>query len=326
MSDGLKLEGFNGAIGNAFEFWPSGGVPFERQRSVLIRYAATDSAGKILNSASPNASFAYRYLQNADQPPARPSFTPFIVRPGSGDAYQDYTTMVPFAAIDQDTVPPRRLMVGYLENNVAAGSVDGRYWPPLQAYAPWVDNTSATGPREWFFIFDIPYSTTPDPRLQVDLLSSGTPIMWFGTPSRTLGHAVPEENESCEIVTLLSPRTGDVWSFNPVTILGGPDQTIPSAFEISPNYPNPFNAGTTIKYSLPFDARVIVRVYNILGQQIRLLADGNELEGYRTVRWDGKSDQGFAAGSGVYFYRLEATMGGDVAQKVTHIGKMVLVK
>jgi hypothetical protein len=150
--------------------------------------------------------------------------------------------------------------------------------------------------------------------------------MWFGTPSRTLSGVSPRENEQFEIITFLSPRTGDVWSFNPVTILGGPDQTIPSAFEISPNYPNPFNAGTTIKYSLPFDARVIVRVYNILGQQIRLLADGNELEGYRTVRWDGKSDQGFAAGSGVYFYRLEATMGGDVAQKVTHIGKMVLVK
>jgi hypothetical protein len=217
-------------------------------------------------------------------------------------------------------------MVGYLENNVTAGSVDGRYFPPIQAAAPWVDNTSATGPREWFFVFDLPYSATPDPSLQIDISSRWTPLMWFGTPSRTLSRAVPEENERFEIITFPPPRTGDVWSFNPVTILGGPDQTIPSLFDVSPNYPNPFNAGTTIKYALPFDARVIVRVYNILGQQIRLLADGNELEGYRTVRWDGKSDQGFAVGSGVYFYRLEAITTGEGAQRLTHVGKMVVVK
>jgi hypothetical protein len=317
----LDLEGFGRTIGNAFEHWPSGGVPFSRQRNVLIKFAATDTAGMILDPSSPNVSWAYRYLQNADKPAAQASFSGFIVRPGIGDAYQDFTTLLPFAAFDQDTTPPRRLAVGYLENNVPGGSVDGHYWPPLFR----TDNTSPDSPREWFFIFDLPYGTTADAELEVDIGSVLTPLMWFGTPTRgTLGP--PTNTDQFLIVTWHGPVTGDVWSFNPVTMLGGVDKTIPTVFDVFPNYPNPFNGGTTIKYALPFDARVVLRIYNILGQEVRLLADGQELEGYRTLQWDGRSDQGMMVGSGVYFYRLEATSASSVPEALTHIGKMVVIR
>jgi hypothetical protein len=324
-SDGLELEGFNGAMGNAFEHWPSGGVGFDRQRNVLIRFAGTDTAGRILNPSSPNVSFAHRYLRNANRPPSLPSFSPFITNPGPGFAFQDYTTMVPFAAFDQDTVPARRLMVGYLENNAPAGLVNGRYWPPLQSSAPYVNNTDSTGPCEWFFIFDLPYNAVPDPVLQVDISSRWTPLMWFGTPGRR--SVVPAvEGYEFLIDARHAPKTGDVWSFNPVSLLGGPDGTIPSVFEVFPNYPNPFNAGTTIKYALPLDARVIVRVYNLVGQQVRLLVDGDEREGYRRVQWDGKNDQGQSVGSGVYFWRIQATTTGENPERLTHVGKMVLLR
>jgi hypothetical protein len=325
-SDSLALEGFDGAMGNALEHWPSGGVPFERLRNVLFRFAATDTGGRILNLSSPNASFAYRYLQNADRPAANPAFSPFITNPTAGYAYQDYSTMVPFAAFDQDTVPPRRLMVGYLENNVPAGSVNGRYWPPLEISSPYVSNTSADGAREWFFVFDVPYSTAPDPRMQVDISSQWTPMMWFGTPGRRGNQTVATEGAEFLIVAWHVPVTGDIWSFNPVTILGGLDETIPAVFQVFPNYPNPLNFRTTIKYALPFDARVIVRIYTILGQQVRLLADGNQLEGYRTLVWDGKNDQGVSVGSGVYLYRLEMLNTGERPLTLTHVGKMVLVR
>jgi hypothetical protein len=323
QSDGLRLEGFNGAMGNAFEHWPSGGIGFERQRNVQIRFAGTDTTGRIVNPSSQNISFAHRYLRNADRPPSLPSFSPFITNPGPGFAYQDYTTKVPFAAYDEET--GRRLMVGYLENNVPAGSVDGRYWPP-PASAPNVDNTDSTGPCEWFFIFDYLYGTVPAPALQVDLSSQWTPLMWFGTPNRRSGLTTTREGDDFHIRTQHMPKAGDIWLFNPVTFLGGADGTIPSVFEVYPNYPNPFNAGTRIKYALPLDARVIVRIYNLLGQQVRLIADGDEREGYRSVQWDGKDDHGVSVGSGVYFCRIQATTTGENPERLTHIGKMVLLR
>jgi len=59
--------------------------------------------------------------------------------------------------------------------------VDCKYWPPNFVVA---NNTASSGPREWFFIFDMPYSETPDSRLTQNILGSTMPIMWFGTPAR----------------------------------------------------------------------------------------------------------------------------------------------
>ncbi len=150
--------------------------------------------------------------------------------------------------------------------------------------------------------------------------------MWFGVPCRRNDHAMSVENEEFHIIAWHGAETGDVWSFNPVAMIGGLDNTVPSVFEVLPNYPNPFNAGTTIKYALPYDSRVTLRVYNILGQQVRLVEDGTELEGYRTVHWDGRNDRGVPLGSGVYIYRLEATTSGENPQTLARTGKMVMVK
>jgi hypothetical protein len=94
---------------------------------------------------------------------------------------------------------------------------------------------------------------------------------------------------------------------------------IPEHFFISQNYPNPFNPVTTISYGLPDDADVRIEIYNILGQNVRTLADEHQAAGYRAVIWDGNDDSGNQVSSGIYFYRIEA---GDFhASK-----KMVLIK
>jgi hypothetical protein len=317
--------GFNGKIGNAFEHWVSGGVPFERQKSIRILFSATSSEGTILNQNGAHASYAHRYLRNADQTPAQPAFAPFITNPGPGYAYQDYSTQVPFAAFDIDTIPQRRLMVGYLENNVPGGLVDGKYWPPIYS-SPYPSNTDSTGPREWFFIFDLPYDGVPNPSLQVDIASERTPLMWFGVPLRYSYHSAPADGDSFTIATYLAPRTGDTWSFNPGLFLGGVDPEVPSSFECFQNYPNPFNAVTTIMYTLPGNASVGIRVYNILGQQVRLLTDGEAQQGHRTAVWDGKNDTGVPVSSGVYFYRLEVVTREANPHTFIHIGKMMMVK
>ena len=72
------------------------------------------------------------------------------------------------------------------------------------------------------------------------------------------------------------------------------------------NSPNPFNPQTDISYNLPEDCMVNLVVYNMLGQKVRVLLDEQQTEGSKTVRWDGKDDNGDELASGLYFCRLQA--------------------
>jgi len=81
--------------------------------------------------------------------------------------------------------------------------------------------------------------------------------------------------------------------------VGGAD--VPREFALAQNYPNPFNPATTIRYDLPVETRVTLRVFNILGQELATLVDGVKQPGSYTVRWDAGGQA-----SGVYFYRFEA--------------------
>jgi len=81
---------------------------------------------------------------------------------------------------------------------------------------------------------------------------------------------------------------------------------VPTTFSLEQNYPNPFNPTTTIKYDLPKDSKVVLSIYNLLGQEIRTLVNGTETAGRKAVVWNGKNDAGKTVGSGVYVYRLEA--------------------
>ncbi|MBU8920540.1 MAG: T9SS type A sorting domain-containing protein [Bacteroidales bacterium] len=94
------------------------------------------------------------------------------------------------------------------------------------------------------------------------------------------------------------------------TGMNGPAQSsrqdIPMAFSLAQNYPNPFNPVTNIKYSLPWDSRVKLTIYNVLGQRVAVLVDCSQERGYRTARWDGKNTNGADVSSGIYFYKLQA--------------------
>ncbi len=81
---------------------------------------------------------------------------------------------------------------------------------------------------------------------------------------------------------------------------------VPSKFELSQNYPNPFNPVTTIRFQLPKRERVVLTIYNMLGQKIATLIDGQKDPGYYTVEWDGKDSSGIEAATGLYIYRLQS--------------------
>ena len=104
-----------------------------------------------------------------------------------------------------------------------------------------------------------------------------------------------------------------------VKLTNGGKPDVPTAYALYPNYPNPFNPETTIRYGAPVPGRVLLVVYNLSGQKVRELVSGLRDAGMHTVLWDGMDDKGREVGSGVYLYRLEA--GGH-----EDIRRMVMVK
>jgi 5'-nucleotidase len=88
--------------------------------------------------------------------------------------------------------------------------------------------------------------------------------------------------------------------------VGEPTDELPQEFALSQNYPNPFNPQTEISYSLPYDTNVRLAIYDILGQEVRILIDGYQSAGENTVVWDGRNQNGQAVSSGIYFYKLQA--------------------
>jgi hypothetical protein len=93
----------------------------------------------------------------------------------------------------------------------------------------------------------------------------------------------------------------------------------PDGFVFEQNYPNPFNPRTNFNFSLPTTANVRLEVYNILGQRVITVIDGEYSAGSHSVSWDGQDERGNSLASGVYFSKFQA---GDYS---TH-RKMVIVK
>jgi len=99
---------------------------------------------------------------------------------------------------------------------------------------------------------------------------------------------------------------------------------IPTEFALWQNFPNPFNPSTSFKFALPLQSSVILEIYNILGQRVRLISAEEMEAGYHTLRWDGTSDVGFPLGSGMYILRLKAIPAG--AREFAAVRKLLLVK
>ena len=80
---------------------------------------------------------------------------------------------------------------------------------------------------------------------------------------------------------------------------------VPLGYALSQNYPNPFNPQTMIRYDLLEAGAVRLSVYNVLGQMVRTLVDGQRPAGSYSVVWDGRDSTGREVASGIYLYRLQ---------------------
>ena len=133
--------------------------------------------------------------------------------------------------------------------------------------------------------------------LRFRVIGSGTPSIDFG-----IADARDAENRSLAIVKS-----------------NGPGMALPESYRLAQNYPNPFNPSTMILYDIPKSGTVSICIYNVQGQVVRTLLDGDKPAGSHRIVWDGRSDQGTSVATGVYFYRI-------VAGDYTNTRKMILLK
>ncbi|MBI5472493.1 MAG: T9SS type A sorting domain-containing protein [Ignavibacteriae bacterium] len=95
---------------------------------------------------------------------------------------------------------------------------------------------------------------------------------------------------------------------------------VPEVFAVHPNYPNPFNPSTQIKFDLPAASHVTLAVYDVLGRKVAELVNGQVAEGYHTATWNASD-----VASGVYFARFSATNASG-AVKLNKVTKLLLTK
>lgn len=107
------------------------------------------------------------------------------------------------------------------------------------------------------------------------------------------------------------------YQVNLITSIKDKEETIPATFELSQNYPNPFSNETVITYKLNEPSNVNIKIYNVLGQEIKTFQIGERFYGIHKINWDGKDNYGKKVAAGIYFYLMQAG-------KVTNVKKMIL--
>ena len=132
---------------------------------------------------------------------------------------------------------------------------------------------------------------------------------------RVLDKALPGRVEILE--ALVSDGSGEMYGLTGVRLED--IRPKPLEYALSQNYPNPFNPTTQVAYQMPEAGEVSVVVYNLLGQQVRMLAQGHQQAGYYRVTWDGRDDYGRAVSSGIYLYRF-------VSKGLVETRRMLLLK
>ncbi len=112
--------------------------------------------------------------------------------------------------------------------------------------------------------------------------------MWYASDKKTdyteIGYMISEIGTDIETIETLAKK--------------------PEGFKLEQNYPNPFNPTTTIQYDLPKSAKVVLKIYNLLGNEVRTLVNANQTAGAKIVTWDGLNRLGDPVSSGIYIYKM----------------------
>jgi hypothetical protein len=319
--DGFHLEGFRGAWG-----WASPRSIFRdgvmlvgagEVKNILLKFAKVDFTGDYdppFDLNDENMSYGYRYMRGASGAPAKPEFAPHFINKTGVYPFQAYEKNVPLSVWDIDNPSqPKRLAVGFLENNAAGGLIDGKYWPG--SYLNIADNVAVAGPREWMWIIDEPYTgATPDPKYQTDALSAAPDhrVMFFTSMARR--GSVPYSpggtgQDQLAIYPNKAITSADVFQFTAPSVASDLELAKQDVEEINV-FPNPYygvNPQELNKYQrfvtfthLPNKATI--RIFNLAGQLVRTI---NKDNADQFLRWDLMNQDDLPVASGLYIVHVD---------------------
>jgi hypothetical protein len=315
---------FNGAFGyiSPYGLFTTGRehsdvVTPDKLRNIKIVFATTDTDGNF-DPTHQNASFGYRYLRNA-QAGSRYGFGAFIKDSSSSYAFQEFglngQRNVPLAVYDIEG--NRRLAVGFLENNVANGLVNGKYWPgDFNVY----DNIAPSGPREWLFIFDVDYSTTQSAELSKNIATNDLPVMYMATWNRRGNVAFSDADEL--VIYANHPNTvNDVFEITAPSAPAYSVETAKSDLELVNAVPNPYFGASPLEKEITeafitftrLPKECTIRIFTVAGDLIRTLKKNDDSP---NLRWDLRNEAGVPVASGIYIVHVEAPGIGSKVLKV----------
>ncbi|NOZ63109.1 MAG: T9SS type A sorting domain-containing protein, partial [Calditrichaeota bacterium] len=101
-------------------------------------------------------------------------------------------------------------------------------------------------------------------------------------------------------------------------------KTVPVTFQLLNPYPNPFNMETKIKLEIPENGMLFAAIYNIRGQKLITLNDGQVMAGEKLMMWNGRDEYGIEANSGIYL--LKVVYLGENNQKISQTKRLILMK
>jgi hypothetical protein len=231
-----------------------------------------------------------------------------------GIADSALTWAVPDSVSDQCYIAVTGLNAPFASDTTGVFSIQSA--PSIEVLAPAVDDSLMAG-----HITTVRWSVTNVDSVAVSYSADGkaswTQITKLAHTDSTLDWIVPDSTSNdCYIRVSALEDTTVTGVSGRFSIISDPTSVdeIPTVYELSHAYPNPFNPTTTIDYALPSASHVRLVVYNVMGQQVDVLVDDMRSAGRYSIHWN-------AAGmsSGIYFYRIQA-------DGFSERGKMLLMK
>jgi hypothetical protein len=214
---------------------------------------------------------------------------------------------------------------------VDAPAVNGTSHPPVgyigtsYAYLGTSTTPIITKPADQFWgILNFDVNTgSPGTSIAVDVLNSDGSVLLDSVPSGSnlnyLG--LQQSKNSIKLMAGLQTSYGNQtpilfdWAVEwTITDVNDIPSSMPENYSVSQNYPNPFNPSTTIKYSIPEINKVMLKLFNLLGEEVATLVNEEKVAGYYTVEFNAAT-----LPSGVYFYQLQAG-------SFTETKKMILLR
>ena len=164
----------------------------------------------------------------------------------------------------------------------------------LNDYVQDIDNPDST--LHWSVTGNHSVIVEIDDASNIAVLSA--PLDWSGTEILIFTAMDDSSAYDCDtLVVHVTPFVG---------VKGEEVLQIPKDYFLSQNYPNPFNMQTTIKYGIPEQNYVCIRIYNLIGREIKTIVNEEQKAKYYKIIWDGKDQFGNKVSTGMYFYQIAA--------------------